>query len=103
MRNDNSSRFGKYVQIYFGKDNKIKGANILNYLLEKSRVVSVAQGERSYHAFYALAASGRPGIRKPDQYSYLRQSGCYTASHINDAAYFKEIKVSMSEIGFSEQ
>lgn len=65
VRNDNSSRFGKYVQIFFGGDNTIKGANIISYLLEKSRVVSVAPNERTYHAFYALASSGSYGVKKP--------------------------------------
>jgi myosin-5 len=102
VRNDNSSRFGKYVQIFFGGDNTIKGANIISYLLEKSRVVSVAPNERTYHAFYALAASGSYGVKKPQHYKYLNQSECYTASNIDDAKYFKEINSSMTEIGFNK-
>lgn len=103
VRNDNSSRFGKYVQIFFGGDNTIKGANIISYLLEKSRVVSVAPNERTYHAFYALTASGAYGVKKPQQYKYLKQSECYTASNIDDAKYFKEINSSMTEIGFNKE
>lgn len=51
VRNDNSSRFGKYVRIYI-ENMKIKGAEIRNYLLEKSRVTDVNPGERNYHIFY---------------------------------------------------
>lgn len=57
VRNDNSSRFGKYVLMYFAifpHDNKVYGAKIKNYLLEKSRVVNVAPNERGYHIFYFL-------------------------------------------------
>ena len=91
------------MQIFFGEDNHIKGASITSYLLEKSRVVSIAAGERTFHAFYAYIASGMPGVKKPDQYAYLRQSGCYSSSHVNDGEYFKEISASMREIGFSKQ
>ena len=54
-RNDNSSRFGKYVKMYFGlHEDKLFGATVKNYLLEKSRVIMVAHGERGYHVFYFL-------------------------------------------------
>ena len=55
VRNNNSSRFGKYTLMYFAlRENKVYGARIKNYLLEKSRVVKVAPTERGYHIFYFL-------------------------------------------------
>lgn len=54
MRNNNSSRFGKFIRIFFAPNGAIAGANIDWYLLEKSRVTARAEGERSFHVFYQL-------------------------------------------------
>jgi myosin protein heavy chain len=54
MRNNNSSRFGKFIRIFFSHSGAIAGANIDWYLLEKSRVTARAEGERSFHVFYQL-------------------------------------------------
>jgi myosin heavy subunit len=55
LRNDNSSRFGKYIKLFFATEgDEVFGATTKNYLLEKSRVVSVAKDERGYHIFYFI-------------------------------------------------
>jgi myosin heavy subunit len=71
--------------------------------LEKSRVVSIAPNERTYHAFYALTASRSFGAKGPENYQYLKQSSCYQAANIDDAKYFTEINNSMNEIGFDKK
>ena len=74
VRNDNSSRFGKFVEIAFDVAGRVAGASISTYLLERSRVVSVAPGERSYHIFYQLCAGASEQQRKE-----LRLQGGVTA------------------------
>ncbi|CAH1962800.1 unnamed protein product [Acanthoscelides obtectus] len=80
-RNNNSSRFGKFIEVHFDKDFKVCGGHISHYLLEKSRVCSPDGDERNYHIFYMLMA-GAPeklrqslGLTKPDDFNYLK-SGC---------------------------
>lgn len=63
QRNNNSSRFGKFVRIMFAPDGSIAGANIDWYLLEKSRVVVRSEAERSFHVFYQLIAGGGAGLK----------------------------------------
>lgn len=79
-RNDNSSRFGKYLEVYF-KNGSIVGAKVTQYLLEKSRIVTQAQGERNYHVFYELlgglssAEKSKYGLLDAEKYFYLNQGG----------------------------
>ncbi|AWP11129.1 putative unconventional myosin-Vb-like [Scophthalmus maximus] len=80
-RNDNSSRFGKYIEIGFGRKGDIIGAKMRTYLLEKSRVVFQASAERNYHIFYQLCASRElPEMRclkldAPERFRYTSQGG----------------------------
>lgn len=69
VRNDNSSRFGKFIRIHFGPMGKLAGADIETYLLEKARVISQQPLERSYHIFYQIMSGAIPGLR--GKYKFL--------------------------------
>ncbi|TYJ38947.1 hypothetical protein E1A91_A04G030200v1 [Gossypium mustelinum] len=97
-RNDNSSRFGKLIDIHFTASGKISGANIQTFLLEKSRVVQLAAGERSYHIFYQLCAGASPALRErlnlkmANEYNYLVQSDCLVINGVDDGQKFQKLK-----------
>ncbi|XP_019882380.1 myosin heavy chain, muscle isoform X6 [Camponotus floridanus] len=63
VRNDNSSRFGKFIRIHFGPSGKLAGADIETYLLEKARVISQQSLERSYHIFYQMMSGSVKGLK----------------------------------------
>jgi len=80
VRNHNSSRFGRWIEIHFDETGAIASARIEQYLLEKSRVVHQASSERSYHMFYMLCesdAGAALGLGHPSTYRFLNNSGCY--------------------------
>ncbi|XP_051919723.1 unconventional myosin-Ie isoform X1 [Hippocampus zosterae] len=109
VRNNNSSRFGKYFEIQFSNGGEPDGGKISNFLLEKSRVVMRNPGERSFHIFYQLIEGASDdqknslGITSLDYYTYLNQSGSYKVDDINDKNDFQETVHAMKVIGISDQ
>ncbi|KAI5588109.1 hypothetical protein BDE02_05G074300 [Populus trichocarpa] len=109
LRNDNSSRFGKLIEIHFSETGKISGAKIQTFLLEKSRVVQCMEGERSYHIFYQLCAGASPKLREKislkiaSEYKYLRQSNCYTITGVDDAERFRGVTEALDIVHVSKE
>ncbi|KAL8704549.1 MAG: hypothetical protein Q9201_002284 [Fulgogasparrea decipioides] len=108
LRNNNSSRFGKYLELQFNAQGEPVGANITNYLLEKSRVVGQITNERNFHIFYqfAKAASSNHreifGIQQPQSYTYTSRSKCFDVQGIDDASDFEDTLNAMKIIGLSQ-
>jgi myosin-1 len=110
IRNNNSSRFGKYMELVMDFHGRPVGGRITNYLLEKSRVSTPAAEERSFHVFYFLlsesASSDDAEIRalgEPDKFSSLKQSGCYQVPGMSDKDEYLSMRSAMALVGFSEE
>ncbi|XP_030472194.2 myosin-11 [Syzygium oleosum] len=106
VRNNNSSRFGKFVEIQFDKHGRISGAAIRTYLLERSRVCQINDPERNYHCFYLLCAAPQEEIEKyklgnPKSFHYLNQSKCYELVGVNDAHDYLATRRAMDIVGIS--
>ncbi|KAL6326958.1 hypothetical protein AAG906_012642 [Vitis piasezkii] len=107
VKNNNSSRFGKFVEIQFDKHGKISGAAVRTYLLERSRVCQVSDPERNYHCFYMLCAAPPEDVKKfklgdPRSFHYLNQTNCYEVANVNDAREYQETRNAMDVVGISQ-
>ena len=108
-RNDNSSRFGKYIEIMFNKSTDIIGARIRTYLLERSRLVFQPLKERNYHIFYQLVAGATDAEREElglvpvEHFDYLNQGGAPQIDGVDDAKDFTETRQSLTRLGVSEE
>ncbi|XP_014896651.1 unconventional myosin-X isoform X2 [Poecilia latipinna] len=108
--NNNSSRFGKFIQLHFSQNGNIQGGCIIDYLLEKNRVVRQNPGERNYHIFYALLAGADRDHRDmyllsegPESYHYLSQAGCVQDSSLDDKQLFNSVMEALKVMEFSEE
>jgi len=108
LRNNNSSRFGKYLELEFNQQGEPVGAKITNYLLEKSRVVGQITNERNFHIFYQFtkAASSEYretfGVQQPQSYVYTSRSKCYDVQGIDDTSDFRDTLEAMKIIGLAK-
>ncbi|XP_053530077.1 myosin heavy chain, fast skeletal muscle [Ictalurus punctatus] len=107
VRNDNSSRFGKFIRIHFGQTGKLASADIETYLLEKSRVTFQLSAERSYHIFYQLMTGHKPELLEallittnPYDYPMISQ-GEITVKSIDDVEEFVATDTAIDILGFS--
>lgn len=105
-RNNNSSRFGKFVELHFNKNALVVGAHIEHYLLEKSRVISQASAERNYHVFYRMCRGAPQTMRdalnlKPEceQYEYLKHGSTELVPGLDDVKDFAVMEKSMNDCG----
>ncbi|XP_067302573.1 myosin-7 isoform X2 [Pseudorasbora parva] len=109
LRNDNSSRFGKFIRIHFGPTGKLASSDIDIYLLEKSRVIFQQGGERSYHIYYQILSHRKPELQdmllvssNPFDYHFCSQ-GVITVDHMDDGDELLATDHAMDTLGFTPE
>ncbi|CAH1185102.1 unnamed protein product [Phyllotreta striolata] len=109
IRNDNSSRFGKYIDIKFNKTGGIEGAEIEQYLLEKSRIIYQNEGERNYHIFYSMLAGmskeqkKRLELGNAEMYDYLNKGKIFTLDGRNEEKEWSNIMAAFKVLNFTDK
>nr|XP_043626782.1 myosin-14-like isoform X1 [Erigeron canadensis] len=106
VRNNNSSRFGKFVEIQFNERGMISGAAIRTYLLERSRVCQVSDPERNYHCFYMICAappeeSEKYKVGNPRKFHYLNQSNFFELKGVDESQEYLATKKAMGVVGIN--
>lgn len=108
LRNNNSSRHGKYLEINFNAQFEPVSGNITNYLLEKQRVVGQIKNERNFHIFYQFTKGASEnyrqtfGIQEPDRYIYTSSAGCISVDSIDDLKDFQDTLNAMQTVGITQ-
>eukprot|EP01137_Pigoraptor_chileana_P012033 Opistho-2@63822 len=108
-RNNNSSRFGKFVEIHFDGTSTVAGAFISHYLLEKSRIIKQSPEERNYHVFYRLCNGATEDVKKglglgpATSFRYLKGGITDAVKGLDDTAEYKQMMQSMSDLGLSQE
>ncbi|CAL8311076.1 unnamed protein product [Merluccius merluccius] len=109
IRNDNSSRFGKFIRIHFGVSGKLSSADIETYLLEKSRVTFQLKAERDYHIFYQILSQKKPELiemllitTNPYDYQFISQ-GQTTVASIDDSDELMATDEAFDVLGFTQE
>ncbi|XP_057397944.1 unconventional myosin-IXa isoform X5 [Balaenoptera acutorostrata] len=103
--NNNSSRFGKFIQVNYQETGTVLGAYVEKYLLEKSRLVYQEHNERNYHVFYYLLAGASEEerlafhLKQPEEYHYLNQD-CFTVEGEDLRHDFERLQLAMEMVGF---
>ncbi|XP_058815430.1 myosin heavy chain, muscle isoform X19 [Topomyia yanbarensis] len=109
VRNDNSSRFGKFIRIHFTGSGKLAGADIETYLLEKARVISQQTLERSYHIFYQIMSGSVKGLKEMCSLSnniydyHIVSQGKITVASIDDAEEMQLTDEAFNVLGFTQE
>eukprot|EP00937_MAST-01D_sp_MAST-1D-sp2_P004504 g4504.t1 len=111
VRNNNSSRFGKLISIQMSRNGAITGGSVVNYLLEKTRVVHQAEGERNYHIFYQVVAGcdSDAALKKQlemldaSEFHYMNQSGVIEIPGMSDLKEFREMRNAMNVLSMKTE
>jgi myosin V len=107
LRNDNSSRFGKFIELHFSKRGHLIGGTIRTYLLERVRLVAQQQGERNFHVMYQLLAGCSSDERNEwhltcaEEYWCCNQGSVFTLRSVDDAEEFSSLRTALTTLNFT--